>query len=488
MNIRAVSIYIGYLLLVEGGFMLPALLIASHERHLPSVHGFFITIVILLALGALLTRQKTSRDGVYAREGFVTVALGWILISLFGALPFFISRVIPSYLDCWFETVSGFTTTGSSILTDVEALPRGMLYWRSFTHWLGGMGVLVFMLAVAPLSKGSGETFHLLRAESPGPSVGKLAPTMRHTARILYAIYIALTILQIILLLLGGMPLFDSVLHTFGTAGTGGFSIKNLSIGAYDSAYLQAVIGVFMALFGVNFTVYYLLLLRQFRAVFRNEELRLYIGIILATTAVIAIDILPHYAGAGLHTGKAVLDSFFQVSSIMTTTGYATTNFDKWPQLSRYLLVVLMIIGASAGSTGGGIKVSRLLILWKAIIHEMRQMLRPRAVRPIRMDGKPLDDDVVRGTYAFTAVYAMICILSMLILTLDDHSMETTATAVFACINNIGPGLDMVGPAGNFSFFSPLSKFVLSLDMLLGRLEVFPMLLLFMPSVWKRKA
>ncbi len=485
MNRRAISIYIGHLLGVEGAFMLPALAIAAYHKELPSVKGFAVAIAILLVLAALLIRQKRPADaGVYAREGFVTVSLGWILISLFGALPFFISGAIPNFLDCWFETVSGFTTTGSSILTDVEALPRSMLYWRSFTHWLGGMGVLVFMLAVVPLVKGSGETFHLLRAESPGPSVDKLAPTMRRSARILYSIYIALTLLQVVLLLLGGMPLFDSVVHTFGTAGTGGFSMKNASIGAYDSAYLQAVIGIFMALFGVNFAIYHLILIKQFRAAFRNEELRLYVGIILLTTAVIAVDILPQYAGA--RAGRAVLDSFFQVSSIMTTTGYTTVNFDKWPQLSRYLLMLLMIIGASAGSTGGGIKVSRLLILWKAVKNEMQTMLRPRAIRSIQMDGKPLDGSVVRGTYAFTAVYAVICLASMLVLTLDDHSMETTITAVLACINNIGPGLDMVGPMGNFSFFSPLSKIVLSFDMLLGRLEIFPMLLLFMPSVWRR--
>ena len=484
MNKRAISIYIGYLLFVEGVFMLPALVIATYYKELPSVKGFAITTVILLILAVLLIRQKRSDAGVYAREGFVTVSLGWILISLFGALPFYISGAIPSFLDCWFETVSGFTTTGASILTNVEALPMGLLYWRSFTHWLGGMGVLVFMLAVAPLARGSGETFHLLRAESPGPSVDKLAPTMRHTTRILYSIYIVLTLLQIVLLLLGGMPLFDSVVHTFGTAGTGGFSIKNASIGAYDSAYLQAVIGVFMALFGINFSVYYLMLLRQFRAAFRNEELRFYIGIMLVTTAVIAVDILPQYAGLG--TGKAVLDSFFQVSSIMTTTGYATVNFDQWPQLSRYLLMLLMIIGASAGSTGGGVKVSRLIILWKAAKSQMQTMLRPRAIRPVRMDGKPLQENVVRGTYAFTAVYAAICFVSILVLALDNRSMDTTITAVLSCINNIGPGLGMVGPAGNFSFFSPLSKIVLSFDMLLGRLEIFPMLLLFMPSVWRR--
>ncbi len=486
MNLRAISKYLGYLLLVEGLFMLPALAIALHYEEVPSVKGFLTAITVLLALSVLLIRQKRADGGVYAREGFVTVSLGWVLISLFGALPFFISRAIPSFLDCWFETVSGFTTTGASILTNMEAMPKGLLYWRSFTHWLGGMGVLVFMLAVVPLSKGSGETFHLLRAESPGPSVSKLTPTMRDTARILYTIYVVLTVLQTVLLLLGGMPLFDSVTHAFGTAGTGGFSIKNASIGAYDSVYLQAVIGIFMALFGINFSIFYMLLLRQFKAAFRNEELRAYIGILLGTTALIALNILPRYAQLG--AGKAVLDSFFQVSSVMTTTGYATVNFDLWPQFSRFLLVLLMIVGASAGSTGGGMKVSRLLILGKALKSQMQTMLRPRAVRPIRIDGTTMNDGVVRGTYAFTAAYAALCLFSVLVITLDEHDLETTVTAVLACINNIGPGLGMVGPAGNFSFFSPLSKLVLSFDMLLGRLEIFPMLLLFMPSVWRRRA
>lgn len=485
MNLRAVCKYLGYLFIVEGAFMLPALAIALYQREFSSVKGFGITIAILFALAALLASQKRSEGGIYAREGFVTVALGWIFISIFGALPFLISGAIPNFWDCLFETVSGFTTTGASILTDVEAMPKGLLYWRSFTIWLGGMGVLVFMLAVAPLSKGSGETFHLLRAESPGPSVSKLTPTMRSTARILYSIYVALTLLQIVLLLLGGMPLFDSITHTFATAGTGGFSIKNASVGAYDSAYLQAVIGVFMALFGVNFTIYHLLLMRQFKPALRNEELRAYIGILLGTTAIITLNILPRYAQLG--AGRAVLDSFFQVSSIMTTTGFATVNFDLWPQLSRFLIVLLMIVGASAGSTGGGMKVSRLLILAKSLKSQMQTMLRPRAVRPIRMDGMSLDAGVVRGTYAFTAIYAALCLVSMLALTLDGHDMETTSTAVLSCINNVGPGLSMVGPAGNYAFFSSLSKIVLTFDMLLGRLEIFPLLLLFMPSVWRRR-
>ena len=484
MNIRAISIYIGYLLLVEGAFMFAALGVAAIYQEQASLVAFLMTIGVLLFIGLLLTRLRRGPGRVYAREGFVTVALGWVLISFFGGLPFYISGYIPNLLDAWFESVSGFTTTGASILKDVEALSQSMLYWRSFTHWLGGMGVLVFMLAVVPLSKGSGETFHLLRAESPGPSVDKLAPTLRNSAQILYAIYIVLTIIQVLLLVLGGMPFFDSLLNTFATAGTGGFAIKNASIAAYPSPYLQLVIAVFMALFGVNFTVYHLILAGQGRAALKNGEVRLYMGIMLFSTLIIALNILPQYGSFS----KAALLSFFQVSSIMTTTGFATADFNLWPQFSRYLLVVLMIFGACAGSTGGGAKQVRLLILLKSLKARMQMMLRPRAVNPVRMDGKQVKEDMISGVYAFMAAYAMICIVSFLLLSFDNKSMETTLSALAACFNNIGPGLDLVGPAGNYSVFSPLSKFVLSIDMLLGRLEIFPLLLLFSPSVWRRRA
>jgi Trk-type K+ transport systems, membrane components len=482
MNTRAVFRYIGLILQVEAVLMLPALFIGLYCRESASNRAFLITIILSAAIGCLLARLRPSGE-IYAREGFVTVSLGWIVMSLAGALPFWLSREIPSFMDCWFETVSGFTTTGASILKEVEHLPYSILYWRSFTHWIGGMGVLVFLLAVVPLTRGSGDTLYLMRAESPGPSVGKLTPTIRQTSRTLYGIYIVMTIVEIVMLIAGGMPPFEAVAHSFGSAGTGGFSVKNASIGAYDSTYLQMVIGVFMALFGVNFSVYYLLLVRQFRSAWKNEEMRLYIGLMLGATAIIAFDI---HAGTG-SLARSFRDSFFQVSSIMTTTGYATVDFNKWPQLSRFILVLLMIIGASAGSTGGGIKVSRLLILFRHVRQEMQTMLRPRSVHLIRMDGKPLEDEVVRGTTAFFAVYSIICAVSMFLVAFDDFSMESTTTAVLACINNIGPGLDLVGPTGNYSQFSNLSKFVLSLDMLFGRLEIFPMLLLFSPSVWKKR-
>ncbi len=482
MNLRAIAIYIGHTLKLEGLFMLPALVIAWGYDEGPAIQAFVVTIALLLVLGFLLTRVSDKIKSIYAREGFVTVALGWIAISFFGALPFFISGVIPDFMDCWFETVSGFTTTGASILPEVESLPKGILYWRSFTNWLGGMGVLVFMLAVVPHSQGSGETLHLFRAESPGPTVGKLSPTIRVTTRILYGIYIVLTIVQIILLLAGGMPLFDALTHAFATAGTGGFSIMNSSVAAYDSAYIQAVIGVFMLLFGVNFNIFYLILLGKLGLAFKNEELRAYLGIMALAVIIITLDIRAMYASFG----KAFLDSFFQVSTIMTTTGFATADFNLWPQLSRYILVGLMIIGASAGSTGGGIKVMRLLILGKAAKSEILTLVHPRAVCPPRIDGKKIEEGVIRGTHAFMTVYVVICAVSMGILALDDFSMETTFTAVISCVNNIGPGLDVVGPMGNYSSLSTLSKGVLTLDMLFGRLEIFPMIMLFLKGNWKR--
>ena len=482
MNYRAVLRYMGQVLSIEGLFMLPALLVCLLYGEGGPARAFVLCILLTLGVGFALSRIPL-KDGIYAREGFVIVALSWVAISLFGALPFWISREIPRFVDAFFETVSGFTTTGASILTDIEAMSFGMLYWRSFTHWLGGMGVLVFLLAIVPLARGNGETLHLLRAESPGPAPGKMTPTIRQTSRALYGIYVAMTAAEIVLLLIGGMPLFDAVVHAFGTAGTGGFSIKGASIAAYDSAYLQLVIAIFMALFGVNFNMYYLLLLHNGRSVWKNEELRAYVSIMAAATVIIALNILPGYTSVG----RAFLDSFFQVSSIMTTTGYATADFNLWPQLSRLLLVLLMLVGASAGSTGGGIKVSRLLILWKHMMQEMRTMLRPRSVQISRMDGKRLEDSTVRGASAFLVAYCLICCLSMALVSLDNFSLETTVTAVIACINNIGPGLDMVGATGNYSQFSPFAKIVLSLDMLLGRLEIFPMLLLFLPSVWKKR-
>lgn len=494
MNYRIITKYIGYIMICEGIFMIPALLISAYCRENAAVKAFAVTIIFTVAVGFLLSRMQ-SLESIEMSEGFVICALGWIVMSLCGAVPFHISGCIPNFMDCWFETVSGFTTTGSSIIAKspqlpnaVESLPYGLLYWRSFTHWLGGMGVLVFLLAVVPLSRGNGQPFNLMRAESPGPDVGKMTPKISATGRALYGIYAGMTLVMIVMLIAEGMPVFDSVVNTFATAGTGGFAIKNASIGYEGYTVLQQqTIGVWMALFGVNFSVYYLLVTRQFRAAFTNEEFRGYWGILLGTSLLIALNIffsVQDYAGNFV---KAWQDSFFSCSSIMTTTGFATANFDKWPEFSRYLIMVLMIIGASAGSTGGGIKVSRLLLLFKYLKREMGSIIRPRRIGVIRMDQRRVSDSVMRGTIAFMVAYCAIVIVSMALVSLDNESQVTTISAVLSCMNNIGPGLDKVGPVGNFSEFSNFSKFVLSMDMLLGRLEIFPILFLLSPAVWKRK-
>lgn len=463
--------------------MIPALLVSLYHNEFKCVLAFGISIAALLIIGQLMHMLKTKKRNVFVREGFAIVSLSWIAISLFGALPFFISREIPNFIDCFFETVSGFTTTGSSILSNVEALSKGLLYWRSFTHWLGGMGVLVFMLAVIPKGKDNdAQSLYILRAESPGPTFGKLVSRMRQTAQILYIIYIVLTIIEIVLLFVGGMPFFDSVLNSFGTAGTGGFGIKNASIGAYDSYYLQGVIGVFMLLFGVNFNIYYLLLAKDFKQIFRNEELRFYIITVAASVIVITVNVhsmFPSWFDAFHH-------SFFQVSSIITTTGYATTDFSLWPELSRYVLVVLMLLGACAGSTGGGLKVSRALILFKSLRNEMQRVVHPRSVKVIRVDGKVQNEALVRSVAMYLVAYVIVLIVSTLLVSIDNFSFTTNATAVISCMNNIGPGLDLVGPTGNFGSFSWFSKLVLSADMIIGRLEIFPVLALFSPSLWKR--
>lgn len=404
-------------------------------------------------------------------------------MSAFGALPFFLSGQIPSYVDAFFEMVSGFTTTGASILTDVEALSRCNLFWRSFSHWLGGMGVLVFLLAVVPGARKNGGTgIYLMRAESPGPSVDKLTPHLRQTAMILYGIYILLTALCIVCLLLGGMPVFDSFCIAFGTAGTGGFAIKNSSMGGY-SCFLQTVVTVFMFLFGVNFSLYYMLLLRKFKAVFKNEELRLYFGIAAGSIVLIAINISRMYNTAY----EAVHHAAFQVVSIMTTTGYGTVDFEQWPAFSKAILLSLMFIGASAGSTGGGLKVSRVLLLMKSIRRTIRKALHPRRVQPVYMDGRAVSEEVCDNVNAYLAIYCVILVLSFAIISVDGFSIGTNFSAVASCFNNIGPGFELVGATQNFSIYSDLSKIILSLDMLLGRLEIFPLLLLLSPDTWSRR-
>ena len=470
---------IGRILVTEAALLaLPAVTALTYGE---SLRPFLLTALLLVAVGLVMGRKKPARTALYARDGFAVVALAWLLMSAFGALPFVLSGDIPFYVDAFFETVSGFTTTGASILTEIEPLHRGILFWRSFTHWVGGMGVLVFVMAILPMTDGHG--MHLMRAEVPGPSVGKLVSRMSDTAKILYGIYLVLTVIEIILLMVGGMPLFDSCIHAFGSAGTGGFSNRNLSVGAYGNAYFDVVIGVFMLLFGVNFNLYYFLLIKRFKDVFHSEELRAYLGIVAAAVIAIAVDILHIYGSVG----KSLRYAFFQVSSIIPTTGFATADFNTWPTFSKGILMVLMFIGACAGSTGGGVKVARVVILVKSSLADMRKMLHPNAIATVRFEGKPLTERSVRGVHVFISVYVLVFAVSFLLLTLEGFDLVTTFTALAACINNIGPGLEVVGPMGNYAQFSPWAKLLLSFNMLVGRLEIFPMLLLCAPSIWKRR-
>lgn len=478
MNRRMVFYIIGQIIKSQALLlMLPASVGAYYGEE--CVTDFLATAVIAAGVGFFCTRRRPENRVIYAREGFVVVALSWVLMSLIGALPFFFSREIPSFVDCLFETASGFSTTGASILTDVERMSRGLLFWRSFTHWVGGMGVLVFVMAVVPL--GGSRSMHLMRAEVPGPIVGKLVPKLKDTAKILYGIYILLTAVEILLLVLGGMPLFDSAVHAFGTAGTGGFSMKNASIAAYNSPYIEWVVGVFMVLFGINFNLYFFILLRNFKAAAKSQELRLYLGLIAASVAAVTWNIRPLYHSAGV----SVRNAFFQVASIITTTGYATADFNLWPELSRTILVLLMFCGACAGSTGGGLKTARLLLLFRMAKREIRRMLHPRSINVVEFDGKPVGEETLTGVSVFFAVYIAIYCAMVLLISFDGFDFATTMTAAAACLNNIGPGLGMVGPAGNYAAFSAGSKLVLSAGMLLGRLEVFPLIVALAPSVWR---
>lgn len=484
MNVKSISRTVGLILLITGIFQLFPLLIAVIDHEPRNVLAYIESLCLILLVGsALLLFSRGGNRMFSAQEGFAATGLSWIFMSAFGALPFFLSGQIPSYVDAFFEMVSGFTTTGASILTDVEALSRCNLFWRSFSHWLGGMGVLVFLLAVVPGARKNGGTgIYLMRAESPGPSVDKLTPHLRQTAMILYGIYILLTALCIVFLLLGGMPVFDSFCIAFGTAGTGGFAIKNSSMGGY-SYFLQTVVTVFMFLFGVNFSLYYMLLLRKFKAVFKNEELRLYFGIAAGSIVLIAINISRMYNTVY----EAVHHAAFQVVSIMTTTGYGTVDFEQWPAFSKAILLSLMFIGASAGSTGGGLKVSRVLLLMKSIRRTIRKALHPRRVQPVYMDGRAVSEEVCDNVNAYLAIYCVILVLSFAIISVDGFSIGTNFSAVASCFNNIGPGFELVGATQNFSIYSDLSKIILSLDMLLGRLEIFPLLLLLSPDTWSRR-
>lgn len=479
MNYRMIMQILGIVLgTIAVVLLLPALICLIYgESAAPFLATTAITGVCSLIL--LLFRPKDRK--IYAAEGFVSVGLAWILLSAFGALPFVLSGDIPSFTDAFFETVSGFTTTGSTNLTDLKALSMGGLFWRSLTHFLGGMGVLVFILAVLPMA--GSRSMHIMRAEVPGYTVGKLVPSMRKTALLLYGIYFAMTVIETILLLCGGMNLFDAVIHAFGTAGTGGFSNRGASIGYYNSTYIDIVITVFMILFGVNFNLYFLILMGKAKDALKSEELRWYLGIILFCGVTIALNLGKTYGGFFPNLRY----SFFQVASLMSSTGYGTADFCLWPSYSQAILMLLMFVGACAGSTGGGIKLGRFLIMGKAIRQELRQQLRPHSVNVTRLEGKVLADSTIHSTLVFFAGYFFLLFLGTLLVTLlDGLDITTTFTSVVTCLSNIGPGLGLTGPSGSFAVFSPLSKWILSFCMLLGRLEIFPILILFSPKVWKK--
>ena len=480
MNRKKVFNTVGLMLEAEAALLLLPLLVALIYRE-RCVWSLAASAAIALALGWVLRRFcKPDNHLIYAREGFVSVAMTWLAMSAVGALPFFLSGEIPSYIDAFFETVSGFTTTGACILANVEIMSRGLLFWRSFTHWVGGMGILVFVMAI--VDDVNDRSMHILRAEMPGPVVGKLLPRARDTASILYKIYIVMTGAEIVLLMLGGMPVFESIVHAFGTAGTGGFGVKADSIAGY-SPYLQWVITVFMLLFGVNFNLYYLLLARRFRAAAQSSECWYYLGIVLVSVALITFNIMPLYETLG----EAIRLSAFQVSSIITTTGYATADFNLWPEFSKAILLLLMFVGACAGSTGGGLKVSRAVMLVKMVHREIRHLLHPRSVNSVKFEGKHVDGATLKGVSSYFAVY-MMCVLSIfLLLSLDQFNLETNLSAAVSCFNNIGPGLAAVGPVSNYAAYSGFSKLLLSLAMLLGRLEIFPLLLTLSPATWAKK-
>ncbi|MBR2851115.1 MAG: TrkH family potassium uptake protein [Anaerotignum sp.] len=480
MNYNMISYVLGSLLRIEGILMSIPMVLAFVYGESAAQKAFLITVVVCLALGTLIRHKEPENKSIYGREGFVVVALSWIVMSLFGALPFYLSGAINGFINCFFETVSGFTTTGASILTEIEGLPMSILFWRSFTHWIGGMGILVFMLAILPM--GDERSMYLMKAEAPGPMVSKLVPKVKSTAKLLYKIYIALTVIEMVLLLLGGMPLFDSVVNSFSTAGTGGFAILNSSIAGYNNAYYEYVITIFMLLFGVNFNLYYLMILRDFKSIWKNEELRYYVVIVVACIVLITGNIYsmyPTFESAFRHAA-------FQVAAIVTTTGFATANFDLWPEFSKTLIFCLTILGACAGSTGGGIKVSRLIILLKLAYREIRHIVHPRSVNLIKLDGYKVEEDVVRGVTGYIVVYVLLLLGSFILISFDNYDFTTSLTSVVTCLGNVGPGFAMVGPVENFSFFSGFSKLVLCFDMLVGRLEIFPIIMLFAPSIWRK--
>lgn len=479
MNYKMIIHMLGQVCCFEALFMLLPLAVSVIYGETDGF-AYLITIAICVLIGFLSARIKVKNRKIYGREGFVIVSLSWIILSIFGSLPFFISGAIPHFTDALFETVSGFTTTGSSILTNVEALSKTNLFWRSFTHWIGGMGVLVFILAFLPMKTG-GSGMYIMRAESPGPSVSKLVPRVKTTAMILYTIYLSMTVFQIIAMLIAGTPVFDAITLSFGSAGTGGFAVRNDGLASYTTLQ-QSIVIIAMILFGVNFNVYYLLLRKKASQALKMTEVRAYLAIIAISILLITLNIAPMFPSIQ----QAFHHSAFQVASIITTTGFSTADFNMWPPLAKTILVIIMFIGACAGSTGGGIKVSRIILLLKGVRKEILMVCHPRSVKKLKMDGHPVSHEVIRSINAFIIIYAVIFVISLLIVSLDSKDLVTNFTSVAATINNIGPGLNVVGPTGNFSSFSDLSKFVLMFDMLAGRLELMPMLILFVPATWRK--
>lgn len=480
MNRRMTTYILGRMLGVEALVLLiPALVSVIYGEE--GWKAFILTSAILVLLYVLLGRKKPEDSTIYGKDGFIIIACAWILWSVFGALPFYISGEIPSYVDAIFETVSGFTTTGSTILTDIEALSKGMNFWRCLTHWIGGMGVLVFVMVIVSLEDKN--SMHLMRAEVPGPETDKLVPKARDTAKILYSMYFVLTLAEVIFLLAGGMNLYDSIIHSFSTAGTGGFNNRNNSVAFYDSAYIDGVITVFMILFGINFNMYYLLLLKKVKDVFKNEEVRAYLGIILGSTLLITLNILSIYE----KPLKAFRYAVFQVASIITTTGMATADYNVWPEFSKCILLGIMVFGACAGSTGGGMKVARVLILLKSAKRELKRLLHPKSVAIVKVNGKKVKDETLQGVYVYFICYVAILMISVLLISLNNFDFATSFSGVLTTINNIGPGISAIGPIENFSVFSDFSKIIFCLDMLIGRLEIFPFLVLFTPNLWRKK-
>lgn len=478
MNYRMIKYTLGWLMMFEAGFFLVPMITAVVYSEWHTLVAFAISALICLAIGSLCVYKKPEKTSIFAREGFVIVSLSWILLSIFGAIPFMLSGATTNFIDALFETASGFTTTGSSIFREVESLPKAILMWRSFTHWVGGMGVLVFIMVFLPL--GGGQNMHIMRAESPGPEVSKLVPKVKQTAFILYSIYFVMTVLQFIILLISGMGVFESINTAFATAGTGGFGIRNDSFASFSAAQ-QIIVTVFMLLFSINFNSYYLILKLKLRDAI-NSEVKTFIVIVLAAIGIITLNIYQSYGSIG----EALRHASFTVSSLISTTGFATEDFDLWPSLSKAVLVLIMFIGACAGSTGGGMKVSRIIIAFKGFLRELYTLIHPKQVKAITIDKRPVDREVVRSVNAYLACYALVFISSLLLITLDDFDLVTNFTAVTATINNIGPGLAIVGPTANFANFSNISKLVLTFDMIAGRLELFPMLILLSPATWKK--